>query len=468
MITTAPAPTPIKAEPIPQVMERLRATFRSGRTRPLAWRVDALQRLRAIIKDREAEAIAALRADLGKPTLEAYAGELGFLVAEIDHTIKHLPGWMKPEKVSTPIANQPASSTVLREPLGVVLVIGPWNYPVQLTLGPLVGAIAAGNCVVVKPSEIASHTSALIARWLGDFAPGAVAVVEGGVPETTQLLEQRFDHIFFTGSTAVGKVVMQAAAKHLTPVTLELGGKSPCIVDQHVDLTVAARRILWGKFWNAGQTCVAPDYLLVHEAVMDPLVERLKATLLEFYGDDPQKSPDYARIISDRHHKRLVGMLGEGGKVVVGGKHDEASRYFAPTIVDGAPLESKVMTEEIFGPVLPIVRVKSIREAIDFVNARPKPLALYVFSSDKGAQEQVLQETSSGGACVNDTIAHLSVPELPFGGVGDSGIGAYHGRSSFETFSHRKSVMAKATWVDVKLRYPPYGDNVKWVRRLLG
>ncbi len=464
---TAATPGAATGEPIPQVLARLRATFREGRTRPLAWRLEHLQKLRALLKDREAEALAALRADLGKPALEAYASELGFLVAELDHTIKHLPAWVRPEKVSTPLANQPASSTILREPLGVVLIISPWNYPLQLALGPLMAAIAAGNCAVIKPSEVSSHTSALLARWLADFAPGAVAVVEGGVPETTALLEQRFDHVFFTGSTQVGKVVMQAAAKHLTPVTLELGGKSPCIVDQHVDVDVAARRILWGKFWNAGQTCVAPDYLLVHEAIERPLVDALRRTLVEFYGQDPAKSPDYARVINERHHARLVGLLGQG-ELLVGGQHDEGTRYLAPTIVKAPPLDSRLMTDEIFGPILPLIVVKDLGAAIEFVNERPKPLALYVFSSDARAQRRVLEETSSGGACVNDTIAHLSVPDLPFGGVGDSGMGAYHGRAGFETFSHRKSVMNKKTWMDVKLRYPPYGDNIKWVRRLQG
>lgn len=464
----APAAPAARAEPVSAVLQRLRATFRAGRTRPLAWRIEQLQRLRTLLREREAEAMAALRADLGKPALEAYAGEIGFIVAEIDHTLAHLHAWARPEKVSTPLANQPGCSTIIREPLGVVLIIGPWNYPLQLTLGPLVAALAAGNCAVIKPSEVASHTSALVARWLSDLSPDAVAVVEGGVPETTALLEQRFDHIFFTGSTQVGRVVMQAAAKHLTPVTLELGGKSPCIVDQKVDLSVAARRILWGKFWNAGQTCVAPDYVIVHEAVAGRLVERLRATLTEFYGPDPKASPDYARIINERHHRRLVGMLGQGGQVVAGGEHDEAARYIAPTIVQDPPLDAALMTEEIFGPILPVVTVRGLREAIELVNSRPKPLALYVFSSDRAAQEQVLAETSSGGACVNDTVAHLSIPDLPFGGVGDSGMGAYHGRAGFETFSHRKSVLNKSTWMDVKLRYPPYGDNIKWVRRLIG
>jgi aldehyde dehydrogenase (NAD+) len=429
--------------------------------------MDRLRALRRLLDEREAEALAALRADLGKPALEGYAGEVAFLKAEIDHTLKHLPGWLKPEKVATPMANFPASSTIHHDPLGVTLIIAPWNYPLQLALGPLVGAIAGGNCAVLKPSEVSGHTSSLLARWLSDFAPDCVAVVEGGVAETTALLDQRWDHIFFTGSTQIGKVVMQAAAKHLTPVTLELGGKSPCFVDKDVDLQVAARRIAWGKFWNAGQTCVAPDYVLVDRQIERPFIDALRETLREFYGDDPRRSDDYARIINERHHKRLVTLL-QGNQAVIGGQHDQGERYIAPTVLRDVQPSAAIMQEEIFGPILPVLPVDGVRAAVEFINARPKPLALYVFSDDKQVQEQVLAETSSGGACVNDTMAHLSVPDLPFGGVGDSGMGAYHGRSSFDTFTHRKSVMCKSTWVDVKLRYPPYKDNIKWVRRLMG
>jgi aldehyde dehydrogenase (NAD+) len=465
--TSATAATAPELARIPELVARMRRTFAQGATRSIGWRVRVIERIRALLKDREAEALAALRSDLGKPTLEGYASEIGFCIAEIDHTLKHLADWIRPEKVSTPVANFPASSAIRRDPLGVVLVIGPWNYPLQLVIAPLVGAIAAGNCVVVKPSEVAPATSALVARWLSDLAPDHVAVVEGGVMETTALLDQRWDHIFFTGSTTVGRIVMQAAAKHLTPVTLELGGKSPCIVDKDVDVSVAARRILWGKFWNAGQTCIAPDYVLVHEALERPLLDELRGKLLEFYGPDPRRSEDYARIVNERHHRRLVKYLADA-EVVVGGQHDEKERYFAPTIVRSPKLDAPLMQEEIFGPILPVIPVTSITAAIDFVNARQKPLALYVFSRDKGATERVLNETSSGGACVNDCLAHYTVPDLPFGGVGESGMGAYHGRTSFEAFSHRKGVLDKGTWLDVKLRYPPYGDNLKWIRRLQG
>lgn len=476
--TTAPAPAPAAGgapspastplDQIPREVERLRARFRSGVTRPLAWRLDALRRLRRLLEEREAEALAALRADLGKPTLEAYASEIGLCKAELDHTIKHLRSWARPEKVSTPLANQPAKSYVLREPRGVVLVIGPWNYPLQLVIAPLAAALAAGNTVLLKPSEVSAHTSALVARWFRDELSDVVAVVEGGVAETTALLEQRFDHIFFTGSLGVGKVVMAAAAKHLTPVTLELGGKSPCIVDRDVDLDVAARRIAWGKWWNAGQTCVAPDYVLVQKDVEPRLLEKLHATLEAFYGTDPKTSADYGRIINERHHRRLVRFLADGA-VVAGGQHDEADRYIAPTILRDPKLDAPVMQEEIFGPILPVLAWERPEDAIAFVNERPHPLALYVFSKDRAFSDRVLRETSSGGACVNDTIAHLSIPDLPFGGVGDSGFGAYHGRAGFEAFSHRKSVLDKATWIDPNLRYPPYGEGrLAWVKRLIG
>jgi aldehyde dehydrogenase (NAD+) len=346
---------------------------------------------------------------------------------------------------------------VVREPLGLVLIISPWNYPVQLLLSPLVGALAAGNAALLKPSEVTPHVSAALARRVPEYLDSeAVAVVEGGVQEVTALLGERFDHVFYTGNGTVARVVMAAAAKHLTPVTLELGGKSPCIVDDDVDVEIAARRIAWGKFMNAGQTCIAPDYVLVSERREQALVEALAKAIREFYGDDPRATPDYARIVNGRHYQRVARLL-KDGDVVVGGQTDESQNYVAPTLLRNVSPDADAMREEIFGPVLPILKVKDVAEAIRFVNEREKPLALYVFSNDERVQQEVLSRTSSGGVCVNGTLMHLANARLPFGGVGPSGMGAYHGRHSFETFSHRKSVLRRKLARDPKFLYPPYG-----------
>ena len=453
---------------IPSRVRKLRATFDEGRTRTLAWRTRQLEGIARFLDEREQDILNALATDLGKPALEAFLAEVAYTKSELVTIKKKLKSWMKPERVSTSMLAQPGRSAIHREPLGVVLIIGPWNYPFQLVMGPLVGAIAAGNCAIVKPSEVASATSKLLAQHLPAYIDGdAIAVIEGGVAETTALLEQKFDHIFYTGNGAVGRIVMTAAAKHLTPVTLELGGKSPCIVDEHCDLDVTVKRILWGKFYNAGQTCVAPDYLLVHEKIEERLIAKLKETLKVFYGDDPQQSPDYGRVVNARHHKRLMKMLGSG-EVVVGGQADEATRYLAPTILRKVSPDSPAMAEEIFGPILPVLTVKSIDEAIAFVNARPKPLALYVFTRDSKVHEEVLARTSSGGATVNHTWVHLTVSSLPFGGVGESGMGAYHGKATFETFSHHKSVLVKSTKMDAPILYPPYdASKKKWLKRLV-
>ncbi|MCA8920780.1 MAG: aldehyde dehydrogenase family protein [Planctomycetes bacterium] len=459
--------TTLAATPIPERIAALRSTFLSGRTKDLAWRRRQLERLIALMRENEERIFEALTLDMGKPREEAYGAEIGTVVGETEYTLKRLHKWAKPEKVRTNLINLPGSSMIQREPLGVVLVIAPWNYPIQLALLPVMGALAAGNCVVLKPSEITTHSAALMAELLPNYLdPQAVTVVEGGVAETTELLEQRFDHVFFTGSTRVGQIVMQAAAKHLTPVTLELGGKSPTLVDEDVDLEVAARRIAWGKFFNCGQTCLAPDYVLVHGRREQELVDALKAAVESFYGEDPQTSKDFARIVSAQHHQRLVSLI-EGQTVVCGGVHDAATRYLAPTILRDVDPGSPIMQEEIFGPILPVLRVESMDEAIEFVRARPRPLGLYVFSRNKAVIERALNGISAGGVSVNDTMAHFTVPELPFGGVGQSGMGAYHGKHSFETFSHRKAVIKKATFVDPALRYPPY-SGLKWLRRLIG
>ncbi len=468
-MSTAVAQETSFRETAASVVSQLRTAFESGHTRPLKDRRRQLEGLLRFLKEREPEIEAALRADLGRPSIEVYPTEIAFAAGEISLALRKLKSWSKPTRVPTALVGQPGRSWIYHEPLGVVLIIGPWNYPVQLVLVPLMGAIAAGNCAIVKPSEVAPATSDLLARYLPAYvSPQCAAVVEGGVKETTELLAQRFDYIFYTGNCTVGRIVMEAAAKNLTPVTLELGGKSPCIVDQNVDLEVAARRILWGKFFNAGQTCVAPDYVLAHEAIEEELLACMQKTLVDFFGDDPRTSADFGRIVNARHHRRLMKVLPGGGDLVAGGYADENERYLAPTILRNVPADSPVMADEIFGPILPVLKVKDIGQAIAFINARPKPLALYLFSRDDRAQERVLEQTSSGGVTINHTLLHVAVPSLPFGGVGASGLGAYHGRASFETFSHRKSVLKKPTWFDPWFFYPPYNDSKrKWMRRMI-
>jgi aldehyde dehydrogenase (NAD+) len=467
--TTESRPTSGRTkEPIAETVARLRRAYESGITRSVDWREGQLRQLLRLI-DENGDAIEeALREDLGKCRFESFVGETGFVKAELKYALKHLRRWVKPEKAKTPLPVQPGKARIHSEPLGVILIIAPWNYPFHLALGPLVPAIAAGNAAIVKPSEVAPATSALIARLLPKYLDrDVVAVVEGGVSETTTLLAQKFDHIFYTGNGAVARIVMRAAAEHLTPVTLELGGKSPCIVDENVDLDVAARRIVWGKFFNAGQTCVAPDYVLVHERMEQRLLDKLRDTIHDFYGDDPRQSRDYARIVNERHHARLSKLM-SSGKLVAGGEADAAERYIAPTVLSDVSPDAPVMQEEIFGPILPVLRVASLEAAIDFVKRREKPLALYVFTSDKKQAERVLEQTSSGGACINDCISQLAPPELPFGGVGASGIGAYHGKAGFDTLSHKKSVLERATQIDPTLRYPPYvAQKLKWAKRLL-
>ncbi len=461
-------PVDIGAVDIPAAVKRLRASFESGRTRPLEWRREQLSRLDAMLREQEDVLLGALAADLGKPATEAYAADVGFLFADLRVARKHLGRWTKARRVSTPLVVQPAKAQIVHEPLGVALIIGPWNYPVQLVLAPLIGAIAAGNCAVLKPSEVAPRTSEVVARLVPQYLDSdCVAVIEGGVDETTALLAERFDHIFYTGNGRVGRVVMEAAAKHLTPVTLELGGKSPVIVAADADLDVAARRIAWGKFLNAGQTCIAPDYALVARGREAELVDRLARAVTEFYGADPKTSPDYARIVNDRHFDRVVRMI-DGAHVVIGGDSDAAQRYVAPTVLADVTPDIPAMQEEIFGPVLPVLTVDDVDEAVRFVNERDRPLALYVFSGRTDVARDVIARTSSGGACVNATMFHVAVPTLPFGGVGPSGMGAYHGRAGFETFSHAKSVLTRSTRIDPKFGYPPYTSfKNRLIRRFL-
>ncbi|MGX1372227.1 aldehyde dehydrogenase (NAD+) [Streptomyces canus] len=426
------------------VVARLRATFRSGRTKPVEWRTTQLRRLRDLLTEHGTDLAAALHADLGKSSTEAFRTEIDFTIREIDHTLDHLTDWLRPESAPVPAhLGADASAWTQYDPLGVVLVIAPWNYPAQLLLAPVVGALAAGNAVVAKPSELAPATSAAVARLLPAYLDtDAVAVVEGGIPETTALLAERFDHIFYTGNGTVGRVVLRAAAEHLTPVTLELGGKSPAFVDRDADLTVVADRLARGKFLNAGQTCVAPDYVLTDPetaAALEPLLKNAVDTL---YGSDPADSGEYGRIINERHFDRLTALL-DSGRTVVGGTSDRPSKYIAPTVLADVDPKAPVMQEEIFGPILPIVTVPGLDAAIDFINDRDKPLALYVFTDSDTTRRRIADETSSGGLGHGLPLAHLTVSDLPFGGVGESGMGNYHGRYSIETFSHRKAILEK-------------------------
>lgn len=436
----APAP----AEQVADTVSRLRRYFRGGHTRSLEWRTGRLLALRAMLTERGDDLVAALGADLGKSPAEARRTEIGFTLRELDHTLGHLEEWLRPEAVPVPEhLGGDASAWTAYDPLGVVLVIAPWNYPAQLLLSPLVGALAAGNCAVVKPSELAPATSAVLAELLPAYlGTEAVAVVEGGVPETTELLEQRFDHIFYTGNGTVGRIVMAAAARHLTPVTLELGGKSPVFVDRGTDLTAVAARLAAGKFLNAGQTCVAPDYVLTDPETARGLEAALAEAIEALYGPDPASHPEYGRIVNTRHFERLTALL-DSGRTVTGGGRDRDAKYIAPTVLAGVAPDAPVMREEIFGPILPIVEVDGLDEAIDLVNERDKPLALYAFTESETTRRRLAGETSSGGLGFGLPLAHLTVSDLPFGGVGESGMGSYHGRYSIETFSHRKAVLHK-------------------------
>ncbi|MBE9225237.1 aldehyde dehydrogenase [Phormidium sp. LEGE 05292] len=451
---------------VQEILQEQRKFFSTGKTKDIAFRLTQLKILKQAVLDNRDQIIDALKADLNKPIFESYITEIG-AIKEIDYAIKNLKKWSKPKKVSTPLDQLPGSAFIYPEPLGVVLIITPWNYPFYLTISPLLGAIAAGNCVIIKPSENSPHTSNIIAKICQkNFDPAYIAVVEGGVETSQQLLQQKFDHIFFTGGTAIGKIVMEAAAKNLTPVTLELGGKSPCIIDSDINIEYTARRIAWGKFLNAGQTCIAPDYLLVNQKVKQPLLDSIKNCVQEFYGDDPEKSPDFARIINQKQYNRLVELL-KSGEIIVGGKTNPETCYIAPTLIDKVSLDAPIMQEEIFGPILPVIEYSNLEEAISIVNNQPKPLALYFFSKNQEYQQQILQKTSSGGVCINDTIMHIAVTELPFGGVGNSGIGSYHGKASFDTFSHQKSVLKKSFLVDIKVRYAPYLGKIDLVKKLM-
>lgn len=446
------------------VVEKQRAFFRAGNTLPLAFRHEALEKLYAAIKRREEDLQQALCIDLGKSSAEAFMCEIGLTLSEISYVRRHLNRWARAARKPTPLTNFPALSKIVQEPYGVVLVMSPWNYPVLLTLEPLVGAIAAGNCVVLKPSAYSPHTSNVLAQLVREtFSEDYVAVVTGGRAENQDLLEQRFDYIFFTGGVRVGQLVLEKAAKHLTPVTLELGGKSPCIIDHTADLPLAARRLAFGKWLNCGQTCIAPDYVLVERDVHDELVRLLKEEIRRMFYSGDTLSKDYGKIINQKHFNRLSALI-DSGKVVCGGGLFPQTLQIEPTVMDNVTSDDAVMQEEIFGPLLPVITVDNMQEADSFVLSREKPLALYLFSTDKQVQRRFMQSVSFGGGCINDTIMHIASPRLPFGGVGNSGMGAYHGERSFSTFSHAKSVVCKPNGWDLPLRYAPY---TAWKERLM-
>ncbi|HMC97308.1 MAG TPA: aldehyde dehydrogenase family protein, partial [Flavobacteriales bacterium] len=454
-----------------QRFQALRRHFDSGATRSYAARRDALGSLGKALKNNEAAILEAMRLDMGKPTFEAYMSELGLVYAEIAHTLKHLKEWMRPQQVRTPLAIQVSSSVVHREPLGIVLIISPWNYPLQLLMAPLIGAIAAGNCALVKPSNEAPRTAAIIERIIaGAFSPEHVAVVQGpGGVVGPQLIERfRFDHIFFTGSPAVGRSIMAMAAPHLTPVTLELGGKSPAIVDREVDLNAAARRIAWAKYFNAGQTCISPDHALVHADVMEPFLIAFTKQVRAFFGEDPKQSPHFARLINAKRFNTVKGYL-QHGHIRLGGEHDLDERYVAPTVLMDVPLDSPPMREEIFGPILPVVGWRDKDEVLDLVERNPFPLSAYIFSSNPATARHFIERIPFGGGCVNHCMLQFGNPGLPFGGIGTSGMGRYHGRSSFDVFSHQKGIVTSSTLLDPGVQYPPYNafkDRVlRWILR---
>ena len=441
--------------------------FSEGLTKDIVFRINSLKRLQSWIRNHETEILAALKQDLNKSPFEAYATEIGVVLDEIKYALKHIKKWSSDKRVRTSIKNFPAKCFIKSDPYGVVLIISPWNYPFMLAIAPVIGAIAAGNCVIMKPSEYSPHTSALIARMIEEvFEKSFVTVVLGCQKESESLLSNNFDYICFTGSTNVGKIIMEAASKHLTPVTLELGGKSPCIVDETANIKLAARRIIWGKLLNAGQTCVAPDYLLVHKNVKEALLQEMISCTKLYFGEKPCDNAEYPKIINKKHFDRLLNLL-QDERVIVGGGFNAESLQIAPTLLDGVSWDSPIMQEEIFGPLLPIITYESLSEAVEQINCRPKPLALYLFTTNKLNEKAVLQNISFGGGCVNDTVMHLSIPWIPFGGVGESGMGGYRGKFGFETFSHKKSVLKTSLLVDLPIRYPPYkGLYLNLLRKL--
>lgn len=442
---------------IEETVRKQREFFMTGKTRSLEFRINSLKRLKKVIEDKQGSIAEALKKDLNKDPLEAYMCETGLVLDEIGYHIKHLSKWMKEKRVRTPLAQFPSKSFISPEPCGVVLIMSPWNYPVQLCLEPLVGAISAGNCAVLKPSAYAPESGSIVKEIIEEaFSPEYVSVIEGGRKENQALFGQKFDHIFFTGSVEVGKEAMAAAAKNLIPVTLELGGKSPVIIDKTADIKLAAKRVAFGKVINAGQTCVGPDYVLIEEEVRDDFIEAFGKALKEFFPDGDMSS--MANIISEKHYLRKKELL-ENQKAAIGGEWDDSRRFVEPTVLIDVDPGSPVMQEEIFGPILPVMTWRDIGEAVDFVNSRPKPLAFYLFTTDDSIERRILDSCSFGGGCINDTIVHLATPYMGFGGVGNSGMGQYHGRKSFDTFTHYRSILKKSNKIDLPMRYMPYTES---------
>ncbi|HFN8396482.1 TPA: aldehyde dehydrogenase [Staphylococcus aureus] len=443
-----------------------KAFFNTQQTKDISFRKEQLKKLSKAIKSYESDILEALYTDLGKNKVEAYATEIGITLKSIKNARKELKNWTKTKNVDTPLYLFPTKSYIKKEPYGTVLIIAPFNYPFQLVFEPLIGAIAAGNTAIIKPSELTPNVARVIKRLINEtFDANYIEVIEGGIEETQTLIHLPFDYVFFTGSENVGKIVYQAASENLVPVTLEMGGKSPVIVDETANIKVASERICFGKFTNAGQTCVAPDYILVHESVKDDLITALSKTLREFYGQNIQQSPDYGRIVNLKHYHRLTSLLNSAQmNIVFGGHSDEDERYIEPTLLDHVTNDSAIMQEEIFGPILPILTYQSLDEAIAFIHQRPKPLSLYLFSEDENATQRVINELSFGSGAINDTLMHLANPKLPFGGVGASGMGRYHGKYSFDTFTHEKSYIFKSTRLESGVHLPPYKGKFKYIK----
>lgn len=451
---------------IKNIIAKQRKFYDSNITKNIDFRIEKLSLLKRIITVHQDEIMNALKLDLNKSPFESYATEVGFILEELGYIIKHLRTWVKPRKVNTPFMHFPASSYRLKEPYGIVLIMAPWNYPFQLSIAPLIGAMAAGNCAIVKPAQYSSHTSAVIDRLIREnFDESYIAVIQGGRDVNKTLLEEKFDYIFFTGSVAVGKIVMEAASKYLTPVTLELGGKSPCIVDETADIDLTAKRIVWGKFLNAGQTCVAPDYILVNRKVKEELVRRMVYYIQLFYSKDPCSNDAYPKIINEKHFEKLIGLL-QNESILSGGTYNRSTNQIAPTLIEHVTWNSPLMQEEIFGPLLPILDFRSLKEVFPLIKNNPKPLALYLFTKNAKAERLIVNNLTFGCGCINDTMIQLANPQLPFGGVGESGMGQYHGKASFDTFSHDKSVMKKSLRFDIPLRYPPF-HNLELLKKIM-